>query len=140
MSGVRLKTIGSGLDECISSGEKKGDDKVNAKNEGRPLRYMAPETLATPPVFSDKSDVWAFGVLIWEVLDGCEASVPYGDVVDDDAVVTGVVRGSLKLSRPKKASKALWRVAQRCMQQDPSERPSFQDVSKMLDDLRATIQ
>ena len=89
VSGVRLKTIGSGLDECISSGEKKGDDKVNAKNEGRPLRYMAPETLATPPVFSDKSDVWAFGVLIREVLDGCEASVPYGDVVDDDAVVTG---------------------------------------------------
>jgi serine/threonine protein kinase len=141
VSDFGLSKYGGRERESPSTGETKCKDKEKIKDEeARPLRYMAPETFAVPPAFSEKSDVWAFGVLVWEVLDSCKTWAPYGDVTDDDAVVTGVVSGTLKLSRPKKASKALWRIAQSCMQRDPEQRPRFVDLAKTLEGLRATIQ
>lgn len=141
VSDFGLSKYGGSARESSSSGETKGKDKEKAEDEeARPLRYMAPETFAVPAVFSEKSDVWAFGVLVWEVLDSCKTWAPYGDVTDDDALVAGVLGGSLKLSRPKKASKALWRIAQSCLQQDPEQRPRFEDLTKTLEGLRATIQ
>ena len=49
--------------------------------ENLPVRWMAPECL-TKYRFTTASDVWAFGVLVYEVLTyGC---TPYRDILDDD--------------------------------------------------------
>lgn len=40
---------------------------VNMLNYNLVFRWMAPETLVKNPQFSKKSDVWSFGVLLYEV-------------------------------------------------------------------------
>lgn len=47
------------------------------KSEGGvlPVRWMAPETLATDGFYSEASDVWAYGVCIWEVFS--DGAIPY---------------------------------------------------------------
>ncbi|KJH40435.1 protein tyrosine kinase [Dictyocaulus viviparus] len=51
---------------------KKGEDKSEPQIEHIPLRWMAPETLRRPQLWSTKSDVWSFGILIYEVFNDGE--------------------------------------------------------------------
>ena len=60
---------------------------VSPSNEGDdfPVRWKAPESLKDKR-WSTASDVWAFGVLIYEVLTyGC---IPYRHILDDEEVVS----------------------------------------------------
>jgi hypothetical protein len=39
---------------------------ISTLQEQLPWRQSAPEVLAQPSTFSEKSDVWSFGILLWE--------------------------------------------------------------------------
>ena len=140
ISDFGLSTYGSLFISRGEEPEQKGNSHGLKAKTACPVRYMPPEALTIPPVYSEMSDVWAFGVLIWEVLDGCKTSAPYCDVSDDDEVVAGILGGALRLSRPKQGSRALWRIAQSCMNKNPQKRPNFNQLIEKLEDLRATIQ
>jgi serine/threonine protein kinase len=48
------------------------------------VRWAAPEVLCEQPLWSEKSDVWAFGVTVWEVFsNGAE---PYSDMTDEQVI------------------------------------------------------
>ena len=49
-------------------GHRKGEYYLMRGQEMLPLRWLAPEVLAAGAKFTNKSDVWAFGVLLWEIL------------------------------------------------------------------------
>ncbi len=115
---------------------KEGREVKDSDADSLPVRYMAPETFRAPPVYSSKSDVWAFGVLLWEVLDRCDKWAPYPEVSEDDAVVAGIVGKTLRLAQPPGSSDALWELSQRCRKYDPSLRPTFQDIRRKLENLR----
>jgi sterol 3beta-glucosyltransferase len=117
--------------------EKSEETKV--EDDVRPLRYMSPETFESPPCYSEKSDVWSFGVLMWEVLDGCNSWAPYPDVHDDDAVVAGIVGGSLKLKKPANSNNKLWKWSKKCCGSDPSKRPTFAEIRNALEDLKMIL-
>jgi serine/threonine protein kinase len=102
----------------------------------RPLRYMAPETFECQPQYSEKSDVWSFGVLMWEILDRCASWAPYPEVHDDDAVVAGIVGGSLSLKKPKNSNNKLWKTSKKCRGFHPDDRPTFADIRVVLEDLK----
>jgi serine/threonine protein kinase len=72
----------------------------------RPVRWLSPEALQRR-VYSQASDVWAYGVTLWEIWSG--AMVPYWDVESDKEVSRLVARGE-RLARPEGCSEAVWTV------------------------------
>eukprot|EP00052_Salpingoeca_macrocollata_P009193 m.72633 g.72633 ORF g.72633 m.72633 type:complete len:838 (+) comp16979_c0_seq2:149-2662(+) len=95
------------------------------------LRWLAVETYTQDPkIFSAKSDCWSFGVFIWEVLS--YASVPYTALKLQD--VHRMVPKGLRLARPEGSSVTMFEIAERCWAENPTARPSFSELEKLLDD------
>ena len=85
-----------------------------------PIAWMAPESL-TDQVYTHKSDVWSFGVLLWEVTSF--AKTPYG-ALGVQEVVAEVVGGH-HLPQPPACPSALSTVMKRCWAMQPASRPTF---------------
>lgn len=65
-------------------------------DDAKPIRYLAPESLEKAR-YSEQSDVWAFGVLAWELMT--DGKKPYFSISRDDAVIAHVLEGG-RLPRP----------------------------------------
>ncbi|XP_063530564.1 tyrosine-protein kinase Btk [Cydia strobilella] len=92
-----------------------------------PIKWAPPEVLNYTR-FSSKSDVWAFGVLMWEVFT-C-GQVPYGRMKNTQ-VVEMVQRGHL-LEMPDGCSPVIYNVMRACWRGTPDERPSFRALKEEL--------
>ncbi len=79
--------------------------------------------------FTEKTDVWAWGVFGWELTTNCE--FPYADLPDDLAVVKGV-RAGLRLPRNKGVSDDVWAVLTGCWAAGAGARPSFSQLVARL--------
>lgn len=75
--------------------------------------------------YSEKSDVWSFGVMIWELFSS--AAMPLIHRTDDE-VVMGQRTGENKLECPFECSPDLWKIAEMCMGMSAEQRPSFDEV------------
>ncbi|KAJ8866274.1 hypothetical protein PR048_032117 [Dryococelus australis] len=92
-----------------------------------PIKWAPPEVLNYTR-FSSKSDVWAYGVLMWEVFT-C-GKMPYGRLKNTE-VVDRVQRG-IVLERPKACFKEVYEVMRKCWSHSPEERPSFRALKEQL--------
>ncbi|XP_039295113.1 tyrosine-protein kinase Btk29A isoform X3 [Nilaparvata lugens] len=92
-----------------------------------PIKWAPPEVLNYTR-FSSKSDVWAYGVLMWEVFT-C-GKMPYGRLKNTE-VVDRVQRGII-LERPKNCPKEIYDVMRKCWCHSPEERPSFRQLKEQL--------
>uniref|UniRef100_A0A7E4UP73 Tyrosine-protein kinase n=1 Tax=Panagrellus redivivus TaxID=6233 RepID=A0A7E4UP73_PANRE len=99
------------------------------KMKNVPVRWLAPETLKQGR-YTMKTDVWSFGVMMWEIFSFCE--VPYHQVADTKTVRKGVMDGHLKLEDPKDMPKSVHSVMMRCLTHDPDNRPSFSELNVLL--------
>ncbi|XP_030304466.1 inactive tyrosine-protein kinase 7 isoform X3 [Calypte anna] len=95
-----------------------------------PLRWMPPEAVLEDE-FSTKSDVWSFGVLMWEVFMNGE--MPYTPLADDE-VLAGLQSGKTKLPHPEGCPSRLSKLMQRCWAPSPKDRPSFSELATALGD------
>ena len=86
---------------------------------------MSPETLISNTQFSSKSDVWSFGVLIWELFTYSTqfTPLPYSHLKDEEVVIN-IVRGRL-LSYPQKCPEYLINLMQKCWLRNMLQRPTF---------------
>uniref|UniRef100_A0A8C3ATP1 non-specific protein-tyrosine kinase n=1 Tax=Cyclopterus lumpus TaxID=8103 RepID=A0A8C3ATP1_CYCLU len=85
-----------------------------------PIRWSAPEVIKYCK-FSSKSDVWSFGVLMWEVYN--EGRIPYENRSNVD-VVESLSKG-LRLLKPRLAPDAIHKLMTWCWKEKPEDRPSF---------------
>eukprot|EP00096_Caligus_rogercresseyi_P011647 TRINITY_DN4653_c0_g1_i1.p1 TRINITY_DN4653_c0_g1~~TRINITY_DN4653_c0_g1_i1.p1 ORF type:complete len:372 (-),score=74.49 TRINITY_DN4653_c0_g1_i1:182-1297(-) len=100
-----------------------------------PIKWSPPEVLHYTR-FSSKSDVWAFGVLCWEVFS-C-GDVPYGRAKNPE-VVERVQRGQI-LSRPSSCPYEVYEIMRLCWASNPDDRPSFRQIKEELLSISSTLQ
>ncbi|XP_053657618.1 tyrosine kinase receptor Cad96Ca [Anopheles marshallii] len=104
------------------------------KSEGRlPIRWMATESLYDN-IFTVKSDIWSFGILMWEIVT--LGSTPYPGIAAAD--VMRKVRDGYRLEKPEHCRRELYNIMFYCWAHDPNERPGFPEVVDMLDRLLQT--
>ncbi|XP_032064510.1 tyrosine-protein kinase ITK/TSK [Thamnophis elegans] len=92
-----------------------------------PIRWSAPEVFSYNR-YSTKSDVWSFGVLMWEVFT--EGKIPYENRTN--AEVVEEVSAGLRLYKPRIASNTIYKLMQHCWNETENDRPPF---SQLLDNL-----
>jgi serine/threonine protein kinase len=93
-----------------------------------PVRWTAPEAIAYRK-FTTSSDVWSFGVLLWEVMSYCQQ--PYDDW-DNQTVLTKLDAGH-RLQKPKDCPETVYKCMLECWNADRNKRPSFGQVVKILE-------
>ncbi|XP_029444007.1 tyrosine-protein kinase Tec isoform X2 [Rhinatrema bivittatum] len=97
------------------------DDQYTSSSGAKfPVKWSPPEVFNYSK-FSSKSDVWSFGVLMWEVFT--EGKMPF-ETNSNFEVVTMVSQGH-RLYRPKLASNTVYQVMMRCWYEKPEGRPTF---------------
>uniref|UniRef100_A0AAQ5Z8A6 non-specific protein-tyrosine kinase n=1 Tax=Amphiprion ocellaris TaxID=80972 RepID=A0AAQ5Z8A6_AMPOC len=85
-----------------------------------PVKWSAPEVIRYCK-FSSKSDVWSFGVLMWEVYN--EGRLPYEN--RSNAEVVESLNAGLRLLKPRLASDSVHLLMEWCWKEKPEDRPSF---------------
>nr|XP_045585928.1 insulin receptor-related protein-like [Procambarus clarkii] len=93
-----------------------------------PVRWMAPESLQFS-VYSSQSDVWSYGVLLWEM--ATRGDTPYKNNTNDE-VMRLVVEQRARLGSPPHCPLPLLTVMRRCWNYNPARRPSFSAVASFL--------
>ena len=100
-----------------------------------PLRYMPPEAIQKGR-FGEASDVWAFAVLIWEMLT--LGIIPYFDITNDRELIDLVTSGGLP-SRDHMTCECpdtLWVLMERCWSKVAKNRPKFSELVVALQTIR----
>ncbi|XP_053147694.1 insulin receptor [Hemicordylus capensis] len=101
-----------------------------------PVRWMAPESLKDG-IFTACSDVWSFGVVLWEI--NSLAEQPYQGL-SNEQVLKFIMDGGC-LERPEHCTERLHNLMQMCWQYNPKTRPTFIEIIETLkDDLPLTFQ
>jgi serine/threonine protein kinase len=85
-----------------------------------PLKWMALESLISK-VFSEKSDIWSFGVLIFEMFSF--GRVPYAGLNNDELV--GFLENGHRLERLVNVDNSLHEIMTDCWMSNPEDRPKF---------------
>jgi serine/threonine protein kinase len=103
-----------------------------------PLRYAAPELLrnTTSLNYSEKSDIFSMGVLMWEACSYGE--LPYSSLEIDDDVLREKLNDR-RLSRPKLCSDQQWTIINECWHQNPGDRPDFERLKKRLKPISSNL-
>ncbi|PAV57519.1 hypothetical protein WR25_04822 isoform B [Diploscapter pachys] len=93
------------------------------------IRWVAPEALLDG-IFTTKTDIWAFGVLIWEIF--CFGLTPYSSMGLDD-VVTFVASGG-RLEQTLSIPSNIYFLMMHCWNTSQDKRPNFSTILKILSD------
>lgn len=109
----------------------KDPDYVRKGNARLPLKWMAPESIFDK-VYTSQSDVWSFGVLLWEIFS--LGASPYPGVQIDEEFCKRLKDG-VRMRAPDTASPEIYGIMLGCWQGEPKERPTFPALVQILGDL-----
>ncbi|CAJ0960484.1 unnamed protein product, partial [Mesorhabditis belari] len=92
-----------------------------------PTRWVAPEVMLCG-IFSSKSDVWAYGVTVWEIFSG--GRPPYEHILQNDKVRDGVLFGNLRLVTPRDCPQSCGQLMSACFLTEWTKRATFGHLKK----------
>ena len=108
-------------------------ERVYYRVRGRamlPIRWMATESFYGR--FSEKSDVWAYGVTVWEIFT-LGKKQPYEEL-DDQDMIQDAIRGTGRriMGRPEGCQQAVYEVLLRCWEYAAADRATFKEIHDSL--------
>ncbi|CAH0628823.1 unnamed protein product [Chrysodeixis includens] len=105
----------------------KNDEYQKKENSLLPVKWLAIECM-TDRIFSTQSDVWSFGIVLWELFS--LAKTPYPNVSPPN-LLQWLSDGN-RLAKPVYADGRLYDVMMRCWEQKPTSRPTFSQLQEMI--------
>uniref|UniRef100_A0A8C7I7S4 Fibroblast growth factor receptor n=1 Tax=Oncorhynchus kisutch TaxID=8019 RepID=A0A8C7I7S4_ONCKI len=104
-------------------------DYYKKTTNGRlPVKWMAPEALFDR-IYTHQSDVWSFGVLLWEIFT--LGGSPYPGVPVEE--LFKLLKEGHRMDRPAACTEELYIMMRDCWHAVPSRRPTFQQLVEDLD-------
>uniref|UniRef100_A0A224XJ43 receptor protein-tyrosine kinase n=1 Tax=Panstrongylus lignarius TaxID=156445 RepID=A0A224XJ43_9HEMI len=120
-----LKIADFGLARDIHS-----HDYYRKTTDGRlPVKWMAPEALFHR-VYTTQSDVWSYGVLLWEIMT--LGGTPYPSVPSMEKLFQ-LLRSGHRMEKPPCCSLEIYMLMRDCWCYQPNERPLFSELVEGLD-------
>ncbi|XP_052232523.1 angiopoietin-1 receptor-like [Dreissena polymorpha] len=109
--------------------EEADGDAESGKKERIPIKWMAPECMTSTKDADEKSDVWSFGVVLWEVFSLGET--PYENVKSRD--LPDRLKKNVRLQKPEQCDDVWFGVMNKCWDYQPRKRPTFAEIRNELD-------
>ncbi|XP_042552439.1 muscle, skeletal receptor tyrosine-protein kinase isoform X1 [Dipodomys spectabilis] len=98
------------------------------ENDAIPIRWMPPESIFYNR-YTTESDVWAYGVVLWEIFSyGLQ---PYYGMAHEEVIY--YVRDGNILSCPENCPLELYNLMRLCWSKLPADRPSFPSIHRILE-------
>ncbi|KAK9537074.1 hypothetical protein VZT92_006810 [Zoarces viviparus] len=112
----------------------KDQDYIARGNSFLPVKWMSPESIFQN-IYSSQSDVWSYGILLWEIFS--LGASPYPDLPLNQDFYSSLQRG-YRMSGPELAPLNMYDLMKKCWDVKPESRPSFSSlvisVGNMLTD------
>ncbi|XP_019623202.1 PREDICTED: uncharacterized protein LOC109469200 [Branchiostoma belcheri] len=115
----------------VSSAKKDEDELL-------PLKWMALESLESRE-FTCESDVWSFGVLLWEIVTYGEEPIYEHNMQLSCPKLVGILRRGIRLQKPPECPRKLYGVMMACWSEEPSTRPTPEELEHRLTECRHDI-
>jgi len=131
---ILVKVTDYGLSLLVNKGYTAGttptvvEIMTNSAGAAGPTRWMAPESILRR-IYSKKTDVWAFGVFLYEVWT--LAMIPYYLISDDREVARMLVDGE-RLQQPDSCPDHVYIIMQECWRAIQRDRPSVPEIQTKL--------
>uniref|UniRef100_A0A8C2YMR5 Fibroblast growth factor receptor n=1 Tax=Chinchilla lanigera TaxID=34839 RepID=A0A8C2YMR5_CHILA len=104
-------------------------DYYKKTTNGRlPVKWMAPEALFDR-VYTHQSDVWSFGVLLWEIFT--LGGSPYPGIPVEE--LFKLLKEGHRMDKPANCTQDLYMIMRECWHAVPSQRPTFKQLVEDLD-------
>jgi serine/threonine protein kinase len=105
------------------------DSNYVVKGNARlPVKWMAPESIFDC-VYTVQSDVWSYGILLWEIFSlGLN---PYPGILVNNKFYK-LVKDGYQMAQPVFAPKNIYSIMQSCWDLEPTRRPTFQQICFLL--------
>lgn len=101
---------------------------VKKQEEPLPWRWMAPESLRRME-FTEKSDVWSFGITLWEIYSF--GGMPYAGL-SWNIDFSKQLEDGLRLGKPTNCEENKYSLMTLCWESNPELRPTFAEISQEL--------
>ena len=93
------------------------------------MKWYAPECI-NYGTFSHASDVWSYGVVLWEMYSYGEQ--PFKDKTGQQTV--DYIEAGHRLAMPEKASNDVYTIMRKCWEYRPDNRPTFEELFSIFSD------
>ncbi|KAM9497420.1 macrophage colony-stimulating factor 1 receptor 1-like isoform 2-T2 [Salvelinus alpinus] len=108
------------------------DSNYVVKGNARlPVKWMAPESIFEC-VYTVQSDVWSYGILLWEIFSLGKS--PYPNVVVDTRFYK-MIKDGCYMSQPDFSPPEIYTIMKLCWNLDPTERPTFSTIVQLIQKL-----